>query len=71
MRGLFSTGFYLKAQKKYGGRYIARRRNQVLASAKTLKDLLKAMKIRRIDHEGEVSIGYVPSVDSLHVYFIR
>lgn len=68
MKGAFSPTFYLKAQRKFGGRYIARRRNKVLASAKMLRDLLKVMKNRKIRHEGEVSIGYVPSTHSLHVY---
>ena len=63
--------FYLRAQKKHGGRYIARRKARVIASAKTLKDLMKVMKARRIPHAGEVSIGYVPSSHSLHVYLNR
>lgn len=66
----FSPRFYLKAQKKYGGRYIARRQNRVLASAKNLKDLLQIIKKREIRHEGKVSIGYVPPVHSFHVYFV-
>lgn len=65
----FSPTFYLKAQKKYGGRYILRRKNKVLASAKNLKDLLKIMKARNIVNEGEASIGYVPPSHSSHVYF--
>ena len=60
--------FYLKAQKKYGGRYIARKKNRILASAKNLKDLIKIMKARKIVHTGEVSIGYVPSSKTYHVY---
>ena len=70
MKGSFSREFYLKAQKKYGGKYIARKKNQVLAAAKNIRDLLKVLKKKKITHEGEVSIGYVPSSQSLHVYLI-
>lgn len=68
MKNPLSPTFYLRAQKKYGGKYIARKKNRVLASAKNLKELLKIMKKLNIRHEGEVSIGYVPSVHSIHVY---
>lgn len=68
MKSSLAPTFYLKAQKKYGGKYVARKRNRVLISAKNLKDLLKLMKTRKIPHSGEVSIGYVPSSGSTHVY---
>jgi len=71
MGSQLSPGFYLKAQNKYGGCYIARRQNHILASARNLKDLLKIIKKRKIRREGEVSIGYVPSARSFHVYLIR
>lgn len=66
-----SPTFYFKAQKKFGGKYIARRKNHVLASAKTLKDLFKVMKRQKIEHRGEVSVGYVPSSHTSHVYKIH
>ncbi|MBI4365435.1 MAG: hypothetical protein HY543_01300 [Deltaproteobacteria bacterium] len=62
--------FYLRAQKRYGGKYIARKKGRVLAAAPNLRQLLKIMKTRKIRHEGEVSIGFVPSVKSLHVYIV-
>lgn len=68
MKAGVPPNFYLRAQKKFGGRYIARRRDRILAAAKTLKDLLKIMKVRKIKHEGDVSIGYVPAYNSTHVY---
>ena len=64
----FSPTFYLRAQKKYGGKYIARKGNRVLVSAKNLKDLLKIMKKRKIDRTVPVSVGYVPASRSIHVY---
>ncbi|MBI3540907.1 MAG: hypothetical protein HY073_02045 [Deltaproteobacteria bacterium] len=63
--------FYLRAQKKYGGRYVARKSSRVLASAKNLKELLKIMKSRKIVHQGNVSIGYVPPSHSSHVFIYR
>lgn len=71
MKTSLSPTFYLRAQKKFGGKYVARKRNQILASAKTLKDLLRLMKSMKISHRGEVSIGYVPTVNHIHVYIVR
>ncbi len=71
MRKELSPTFYLRAQKRHGGRYILRNKNQVLVSAKTLKDLLKIMKLKKIKHGIGVSLGYVPSTDSIHVYALR
>ncbi|MBI2982173.1 MAG: hypothetical protein HYY44_07785 [Deltaproteobacteria bacterium] len=70
-RAQLSPTFYFRAQKKYGGKYIAREKNRVLASAKHLKDLYKIMKTKKIRHEGEVSIGYVPRSDTSYVYILR
>lgn len=69
MQSTISPTFYLKAQKKYGGKYIVRKKNRVLASAKNLKDLLQAMKRKKIAHQGEVSIGYVPSSKTSYVFY--
>lgn len=70
MKASLSPTFYLRAQKKYGGRYVARKRNRVIASGKNLKDLLRIMRKRKIVHTEEVSIGYVPSPNVSHVYLI-
>lgn len=63
-----SPTFYLKAQKRYGGQYIARLGDRVLASARTLKALLKQMKTKQLLHRSSVSIGYVPSLKVAHVF---
>lgn len=61
---------YLRAQRRYGGKYIARKKGRILAAARNLRELLRMMKARKICHEGEVSIGFVPSAKSIHVYIM-
>lgn len=63
--------FYLKAQRRYGGKYIARQGNHVLAHGRNLKDLFQVMKKKKISHKNDVSIGYVPSSTSAVWTFSR
>lgn len=63
-----SPTFYFKAQKKYGGKYVAYKKNRVLASGKDLKDLFRIMRAKKVSHSEQVVIGYIPSVHTSHVY---
>lgn len=63
-----SSNFYAQIRKKFGGQFIAREQDKVLAFGKTLKSLFKNMKEKHISHEGSVSVGYVPSKNTVHVY---
>ena len=64
----FSPTFYFRAQKKFGGKYIVRKKNKILAAAKTLSELLKLMKKKKIEHKDNVSIGFVPSSRLSYVF---
>lgn len=71
MKTSVSPTFYFKAQKKYGGKYVAYKRNRILASGRDLKDLLRIMRLKKVPHSEQVVIGYIPSVHTSHVYINR
>ena len=58
---------YAKLQENYGGEYIARRDDHIIAHAKTYPQLLKKLAHKKINRS-TLSIGFVPSQRSLCIY---
>ena len=61
------TASYAKLQPRYGGRFIARADGHVLASGATYRQLLAAIRKRRLQR-GRLIIGYVPPKDAICIY---
>jgi hypothetical protein len=61
---------YAQLQKKYGGRFIARKGSTVLAWAPTVKSLLKTLNTKGIAYTEKVTIGYVDPRGAICVYRI-
>jgi len=60
----------MKNQKKNIGQFIARKGSKVLASGKTLGDLRKHMKEKKIPYTDKVVVGYVSPRGAVCVYSI-
>lgn len=58
---------YFWLQREYGGRYVARRDAEVLASAKTYGELTDVLKAMAIDWTN-VSVQYVDRADRVRIY---
>ena len=54
---------YAPLQEKYGGKFIARCHNRVLASAKTLKQVFTALSRRKIRYTKDIILGHIPPMD--------
>ncbi len=61
---------YMKFQKKNSGQFIARKGSKVLASGKTLGDLRKHMKEKRIPYTSDIVVGYVGPRGAVCVYSV-
>ena len=62
-----TTISYAKLQRRYGGKFIARRNSHILASGGTYRALLQATRKRRLKRE-DVVVGYVPPKDAICIY---
>ena len=58
---------YAKIQKKYGGGFIAYKGPKVLASAPSIKSLIKVMQRKGIPYTDKVVIGYVEPYGVVYV----
>ena len=58
---------YAKLQRRYGGKFIARRDGEVLASATTYRALLSAINKRQLDRRLLI-IGYISPKDAICIY---
>jgi hypothetical protein len=58
---------YAELQRLYGGRYVAQRGGQVIASAETYDDLSRQLESAAVDW-GEILIEYVEPADVVCVY---
>jgi len=58
---------YAKLQRRYGGKFIARQNGKVLASGTTYRQLLRAIRNRRLNRQRLV-VGYVPPKDAICIY---
>lgn len=67
MKPTIKTVSYAKLQRRFGGQFIARTNGHVLASARTYRQLLKAMQQQHLNRR-HVIIGYVPPKDAICIY---
>ena len=58
---------YSRLQRRYGGRFIARQDDKVLASGATYRAVLAAIKQRHI-RRADVIVGYVPPRHAVCIY---
>ena len=58
---------YAKLQRRYGGKFVARENGKVLASGTTYRQLLKAIRTRRLNRQ-RLIVGYVPPKDAICIY---
>ena len=58
---------YAKLQNRYGGKYIARRGDQVVASAGTYDELIEQLRALGVERT-ELVIAFIPSPDVFYVY---
>ena len=58
---------YAKLQRRYGGQFIARENGKVLASGKTYRQLLQALRKRRLSRQ-RLIVGYVPPQKAICIY---
>lgn len=61
------TVSYAKFQQRYGGKFIARENGKILASGETYRQLLQAIRKRRLDRQALI-IGYVPPKKAICIY---
>lgn len=66
-RMVMKTISYAKLQRRYGGKFIAREDGRVLASGVTYRQLLQAIRQRRLKRD-QVIVGYVPPKDAICIY---
>ena len=59
---------YLGLQKKYGGKFVARRDSRILAGGKTMKELFAEMVRKKIPYDEDVVIGRIPPKGAVCVY---
>ena len=62
---------YLQFQRKYANRFIARRNQKVLASGKTMKELLAQLRAREIPYNSSITIGHVPPKKVVCIYVVK
>jgi hypothetical protein len=53
------NNYYLQIQKKYGGKFIARKGAKVFAASPSLSALWKILKVKHLDDDLNIIIGYV------------
>ena len=58
---------YANLQRRYGGRFIARKNSKVLASGVTYAQLLRAIHKHRLNRQ-HVIVGYVPPQSAICIY---
>jgi len=54
-------------QRRYGGQFIARDNGHVLASGRTYRQLLQAIRRRHLNRQ-RLTIGYIPPKDAVCIY---
>ncbi len=62
-----ATADYVDLQRQYGGRFVAHRDGEVVASAESFDDLIDLLERMEADW-AELIIEYVESADCIHVY---
>lgn len=61
---------YLRIQRKYANRFIARRNQKVLASGKTINELFAQLKAKGIPYNASITIGHVPPKKTVCIYVV-
>jgi hypothetical protein len=59
---------HLQLQERFGSKFVAQRKNQVIASASTLRALFTQLKKKHIPPAKDIIIGRIPPKEHICVY---
>ena len=62
---------YAKLQKKYGNKFIARRKDRIVASGRTMRQLFAQLAKKHIPYDRNIIIGHVPPKGAVCIYVYR
>ena len=58
---------YIKLQRRYGGKFVARHNGRVLASETTYRKLLQLVRKRHLNRQ-KLIVGYIPPQGTVCIY---